>query len=191
MTPKKAAASPPILLTTMPAAAAVLEADVVAALAVLEAPPAAAEELPLTADPDEAVVPLLELPEVLTTAVVDVAVAVVDMLVRVMALYCAQRELPIATTLPSSVALQALSRHGSTRVPILLCVGPHWQAWSFAAQPAAETADAMQAVAHGSSAVRVCAVARERMAEMVMIWNFMVLTCIDARAVVGLFFVDL
>lgn len=69
MTPKKAAASPPIPLTTIPAAAA-LEADVVAALAVPEALPAT-ELLPLAPAAEEA--PLLELPEedVTTTTVVD------------------------------------------------------------------------------------------------------------------------
>jgi hypothetical protein len=152
-TPKKAAASPPIPLTTIPAAAA-LEADVAAALDVPEALPVT--ELLLLAGP-----------------VVDIPAVVIDPVKP--ALYCAQSELPILTTLPRSLPEHALRRQGAARFPIADWVGPHWQAWSFGAQPAAETAEAIQDVAQGSSAVRVCALARERMEERAKSWNLMLL----------------
>jgi hypothetical protein len=190
MTPKKAAASPPIPLTTIPATAA-LEANVVTAL-----------DVPETLLLPVAAVPLLELPKDVTTTtavlspetvdftvvlagpVVDIPVVVIDPVKP--ALYCAQRELPILTTLPRSLAAHALRRQGAARFPIVDCVGPHWQAWSFAAQPAAETAEAIQDVAQGSSAVRVCALARERMAERAeraKSWNLMVLIGDSCRRV--------
>lgn len=46
-----------------------------------------------------------------------------------------QSALPWAAAMPSSVELQALSRHGVATWAILALPGPHWQARSLAAQP--------------------------------------------------------
>lgn len=46
----------------------------------------------------------------------------------------------------SLAAVQALMRHGAARAAIAVWVGPQAQPWSFASQPAAVTAEAMQEV---------------------------------------------
>ncbi len=61
-----------------------------------------------------------------------------------------------------------------TRLSIVARVGPHWQPTSLAAQPAAETAEAMQDVAQGGSAARVCAAVRGRKMERAKSLNFMI-----------------
>ena len=126
-------------MTAIPATAAALEADVAAALEVPGAPPAAELLPPLPLEPpaEEALllpVAAVALPEDVTTTTavvspeavviaVELTGPVADMPAVVIdpvkpALYCAQSELPMLTTLPSSLAGHALSKQGAARFPI-------------------------------------------------------------------------
>lgn len=69
-------------------------------------------------------------------------------------------------------------RHGAARTPIEACVGPHWQATSVAAQPAALIAEERQAVAQGGSALRFWAVAMERRAVRARTGYFILKVCV-------------
>jgi hypothetical protein len=53
---------------------------------------------------------------------------------------------PTLAATPRSLAAQAAMRHGAARRPMSACFGPHWQAWSVGAQPAAEMAETRQDV---------------------------------------------
>lgn len=53
-------------------------------------------------------------------------------------------------------------------------VGPHWQAWSLGAQPAAVMAEERQPVAQAGSPAKYWAVVRVRRVVRVSNWNFMV-----------------
>jgi len=58
------------------------------------------------------------------------------------------------------------------------CEGPHWQASSVSAQPAAEMAEERQAVAQGGSPERFWAVERARRVVRVRSWSFMVVVVV-------------
>ncbi len=75
------------------------------------------------------------------------------------------------------VAAQDERIHGAARTPIEACVGPHWQATSEGAQPAAVMAEERQAVAQAGSALRFWAVARERIVVRARTWYFILMIC--------------
>jgi hypothetical protein len=79
-----------------------------------------------------------------------------------LALYWEHIDMPTDSTCTSPVAGHAARRQPATIEPIEFCVGPHWQAKSFNAQPAAVIAEERHNVAHAGSPSRtLCAAAGE------------------------------
>jgi len=77
-------------------------------------------------------------------------------------LYWAQRAKPIDWIAGNSVAGHEAPRQTAAETPIRVCAGPHWQAWSFGAQPAAVMAEERHALAQAGSPDKSCAITKYR-----------------------------
>jgi hypothetical protein len=175
--PKNKATSPPIPPTTALAAAAAVDAVVDAVVAAgpvvetefLPVPPASvvAVDVPFHIEETLLIGFIIEPVELEVAVTVAVAVVVAMTLVAVvvivavsLALKSAHREAPMLAISSNRDAGHAVKRQAATTGEILACDGPHWQATSVGAQPAALIPDAMQGRAQLGSAPRPCALAR-------------------------------